>query len=179
MVTLVSSDPRLHGPLDRAIAMWRGCPQYGVGFPQVARVEGRPSPDPEDRQRAPRWIEVTISERPGRESHCGVFRGRSIVVYRRTYSADGDPRHCKGLVENLAHEIGHALGRGHTGTDEEPGGLVAPLMAAKFAGSSRRPRVVMPEDCAELDRHWTTSLELDATSRHAQAAPQAPTIGDR
>jgi hypothetical protein len=161
VIFLVSSDPRLRDVLDEAVAMWRGCSQFGVGFPRLETIENeaaavRPG------ERPGRRVVVALGNRehPGRGSRCGTFQGSSIVLHRRTVDELGRPHSCGALEATLAHEIGHALGVEHTEPGAQPGDQSEQVMTGTIMPNVKRPGRVMTSECGAVDRHWMTSLEL-------------------
>lgn len=177
LISLVSSDPRLRGPISEAIAMWRGCPQFGIGFPRIATVaEVSTSSLPDS---APLWRQITVGigrDRSGRGLRCATFQGSSIVLHRSTVDSLGRTFPCGAMAPNLAHEIGHALGVGHGAPQAGRGGpRVEEVMNSTIPPTFPRRRVTA-SDCGAVDRLWMTSLEL-AQARSLGLAPPEFTFG--
>jgi hypothetical protein len=161
LFALETPDARLVEALDRAIKIWRGCPQFGLGFPRLVTAARAVPAGLTASDRPQRTIEVELIRVRGANLRCGVYRGTSIELHLDAVSNLGYRFPCGALELNLAHEIGHLLGVGH---DEPAGALdpqvIQPLMAPRIFRSARRARAVTPAECRAADRRWMTSLEM-------------------
>ena len=75
VIVLRSEHTRVLEPLERAVAMWRGCPQFAVGFPRLATSDD--SPDAELRPGEHGRLHVTVAiELDGGKRRRAGRRGR-------------------------------------------------------------------------------------------------------
>ena len=135
--------------LEAAVRSWHACGEHAVGFPEI-------------RTRGSATRTVWVSYRPDRmgEGHCGSFAGRRIELYDRMRTADGAIVPCGPLDQNLAHEIGHALGLRDAMHPACGHFVMAPI---RRQGPERRPR---SGECAAVDRRWLTASETAELERH-------------
>ena len=95
-VGLVTEQETLIPVVNRAIALWAQCPGHGSDFPQLLALK-----------KGQRTVSVE-HRRVNRESSCGSFAARKIVLYDMA-TENGRRLSCGSLSANLAHEIGHVL----------------------------------------------------------------------
>jgi hypothetical protein len=169
VIVLRSEHTRVLEPLERAVAMWRGCPQFAVGFPRLATTDDSPDAELRPGEQGRLYVTVTIDERPGRRLRCGAFEGRSIVLHRDALDGRGRLFYCGALAQNLAHEIGHLLGVRHARPPERASD---PVMTPKIAQAVHRADRISPSECAAADRRWMTSRELGRARALGLAAPE-------
>jgi len=133
------------GTLQRAIAHWGQCANYGSGFPVFA-------PGSNGDQR------LSVRYRPNEigANKCGSFAGREIQLYRRARLPEGRIANCGSLELNLAHELGHALGLGDTGRNR----LCDRHVMANINRRNEFSRRVTKEECRVVGARWLTPGEI-------------------
>ena len=138
------------GVIERAIRQWQTCEQYGHAFPRIATGDG-----------GQRRLEVRFERFSPVPDRCGVRRGRFLKVYEATRSHDGRIRSCGSLSDNLAHEIGHALGLADA---PESAYCTQGIMSDVIDDGTRRPRRVTAHECALVAKRWLTAIEREAAA---------------
>lgn len=148
----------------RAIAYWSGCSTYGTGVPtmSVGGTGGTP-------------VSVTFAggQSMTQNGRCGVTEvtpnpngvgvaSVSITLYAT--QANGDP--CNPYYDELAHELGHALGL----ADAQPGATCE----GHIMGTRQRSatRTVDGNDCTRADASWRVPGERPAGSGDGGPTPR-------
>jgi len=140
-IRLESDGPgNAHRILERAVAKWAACGEYGRDFPRFV-VSG-----PAFRTLHVRFLRTSPSQ------VCGQFSRDTILLYASAHDRQGRRVACDLYENNLAHELGHALGL----LDAPPD---APCRRAIMAQDDlRQPgRRVAAEECAAAASRWLTS----------------------
>jgi hypothetical protein len=139
-----------------AIDLWQGCANFGLGFPAV--VEGG---------QGMRTVHVKLLPHGNGGYKCGTFRGSEIRLYGFYTDRNGRTRSCGSVAQNLAHELGHALG-----LDDAPSGATcqSTIMAPLTANNERRRR---PSDaeCSLVGQKWITPSEERTLARFGGTEP--------
>ena len=133
------------GVIERAIRQWHGCSQHGELFPRLTRGDG-----------GQRWLDVRFEKISPVADRCGLRRDRQITLYVSTRSFEGPIRSCGSLSDNLAHEIGHALGLADA---PETPYCTQSIMSDVIDDGTRRPRRVTKDECALVAERWRTAQE--------------------
>jgi hypothetical protein len=135
--------------VDAAISLWANCPGYGRDFPGFVRGNRGGT------YGSSRVVEIVLGGSNEDGEACAAFQGSRVALYSEARAETGTPMACGDRVGNLAHELGHVLGLGHS-----PRGLRDPIM-----GSVPRPgriaRSVSTHDCSAVGSRWLTTAELD------------------
>jgi hypothetical protein len=126
-----------------AIEYWRRCANYEEGFPELI-VAGVGT----------QILDIRYAGSRG-DSRCGDFRGRTITLYRWALLADGTRVRCGSLPQNLAHELGHALGL----RDAREGAECRRRIMSQINSSNRASRRVESSDCQVVGQRWLTFSE--------------------
>jgi hypothetical protein len=137
------------GLVDAAIAFWARCPAYGLDFPHFVRGNRG------DKYGSSPVVEIVLGGRNDDSDACAVFQGNLIVLYTEARTELGTPMVCRQQVGNLAHELGHVLGLGHTAS-----GLRDPVMGS-VPRFGRLARSVSTHDCSAVGLGWLTTAERD------------------
>lgn len=131
--------------LHAAIERWRQCPNYGKGFPEfVVGAEGS------------RRVRVEFHKSAIGRNRCGDFRGQVIRLFGGFERENGAVELCLSIVDNLAHELGHALGL----RDAANSFACQLTIMAGLTPSNVHARSVTREECRAADRRWSTFFEL-------------------
>ena len=129
-----------------AITMWEGCSNYGHDFPRFSlNTQGT------------RTITLEFFPNEAGEGRCGSFGQERIRIYgfqRRV----GGLVSCGNLVQNLAHELGHALGL--SDGDSAQRCQLHVMSWINFDNAHRRR--VQPGECAAVGKRWLTMTELES-----------------
>ncbi len=146
-IGLVYERPISRRAVEQAIGAWRTCANYGRGFPAFQVVRGhRGAPE-----RTLRIAYVPASS----SRKCGSFQGSTITLYAYARDESGRRISCSDLAQNLAHELGHALGLDHAA---EAAACSFDIMATIDNKNSRLRRVTA-EECQAVGRRWLTAEE--------------------
>jgi hypothetical protein len=129
--------------IEDAIAYWRRCDQYAVGFPGFAIGGGQG-----------RRVEIVIDKEGPGPGYCGVFSGETVVIYRRAVVADSVVL-CPPVDRLLAHELGHVLGL----ADIDGRAGCPTFIMSEIVGNRPPLQRVSNEECAAVARRWLTSDE--------------------
>lgn len=153
-IGIVGSDVLPPRVLERAIALWSRCANYGTGFP--AFVVG-----PGGDQR------LSVQYLPGEvgRNKCGSFAGREIRLYRFAALPSGRIEDCGSIELNLAHELGHALGLG----DAVDGRACQVHVMAGISSLNEFSRRVTVEECQVVGQRWLTPIEMSTVTEDRQA----------
>jgi hypothetical protein len=135
--------------IDQAIALWAGCPNYGVDFPRFFNGHS------EERYGNARVVEIRFGGNNKLDRSCAYFQGQRIVLYAATLSELGTPVACSRPAANLAHELGHVLGLRHPPSQSLRDGIMGPALLLE-----KSPRRVRPHECARAGAIWLTSAEV-------------------
>ncbi len=139
----IAQDPEIPRRwVERAIALWSSCPNYGRDFPTL--LEGRTGT---------RQIEVRYQRRSG-TGRCGSFQGSTITLYKSATSSSGQALPCRVQAQTLAHELGHVLGLQNASEDRTCGSRI---MARN--NPDKLWRKVSAEECRLVGRKWHTPAE--------------------
>lgn len=125
------------------INYWRSCANYEEGFPKLI-VGGAGT----------QTLEIRYLSSRG-DAACGVFQGRTITLYGSARAPDGSRFHCGSLAQNLAHELGHALGL----RDAPEGAGCRRQIMSRLNPSNRQARSVDTSECQAVGQRWLTRLE--------------------
>ena len=135
--------------LEKAVAAWGQCANYGSGFPSFVVGE-----------RGTRSLEIDYQPHVLGHGRCGSFRGRTIRLHQIVMLSGGKLRSCGSLAQNLAHELGHALGLGNA---RRVRACRNSAMAAIDAGNAYTRRVTA-EECQAVGQRWLTAEELSTVA---------------
>ena len=125
------------------IAYWRSCANYEEGFPELI-VGGAGT----------QTLEIRYLGSRG-DSACGEFRGRTITLYRWALAPDGRRVQCGSIAQNLAHELGHALGL----RDAREAAECRHHIMSRIGWSNRKSRSIGASECQAVGQRWLTRLE--------------------
>jgi hypothetical protein len=134
------------GLVSDAIALWRGCANYDSGFPRLL-----------DGERGTRTLTIVVHHGHLGDGRCGSFVGRAIDLYQAMRGDDGRIHPCGSLAQNLAHEIGHAMGL-EDAPDERS--CDSHIMSSIRASNARGRRVQLAE-CQVAGQRWVTMAEWE------------------
>ena len=148
------------GMVEEALAVWRSCPNYAVDFPRLVAL-GSITELSTATPHLTSALDVRVIRRNSGSQRCGLFRGRTIVLWLSALTSSGKVRSCGSIALNLAHELGHALGLG----DSEKGPSCDGTIMADLSSRNLHRRAASVEECRVAGRHWVT---------FAEAAPRAP-----
>lgn len=154
--------PRL---VERAIERWQACGSYGRGFPflQVG-AEGATQTI---------LVRFEILAPDGQKKRCGKYKGDEIVVYRLALGSRNQVRGCGSLVDNLAHEMGHALGlMDAPDVSDCLWHVMAEIHSANFYD-----RPVTEDACEAVDAWWVTPFETPTRADRPRPSASAPPPG--
>lgn len=148
LVAHESVPPRV---IEEAVAMWESCPRYGSGFPVFTS-------DATNGTRAARTVVVRYEksrQSAGDRKRCGSFSGSTIVLYGYVRPPGAGPRRCGSLAQNLAHELGHALGL----EDAPRRPACAHHIMADLTPANLFTRRVTDDACRAAGELWLTPVE--------------------
>ncbi len=147
--------------LEEAVAMWQGCHNYGLGFPEFLIGEA-----------GTRTLRIEYLPEVAGDEKCGSFGQEQITIYG--YQRLGDDLYsCGDLVQNLAHELGHALGLSEAGTAQR---CQLHVMAWINPDNAFR-RAVQPGECMAAGQRWLTFDELGAVQASRDLRVASLTVG--
>lgn len=128
--------------LGTAISYWGGC---GAGTDAPSMQVGGSGGIP---------VNVTLvagsspTGRCGRaDVHIGATTHRVVAVDISIYTRQNNGTSCQPFTDEIAHELGHALGLG----DADSAACRQHIMGFRDPGTSR---VVGPEECDQVDQNW-------------------------
>jgi hypothetical protein len=140
----------LHDPavpravIDEAVARWRACRNYGVGFPSF--VSGSPGS---------RTVHVRYDPRQVGDGCCGWFRGDEIRLYRLARDERGEVHSCGSMAHILAHELGHVLGLEDAPDSASPSRSIM----SRLSTTGTMSRTVQRDECNAAGHRWITVRE--------------------
>lgn len=149
------------GILAQAIGMWERCQNYGRGFPFF--VVGEPGT---------RTLRVEFLPEVAGDEKCGSFGQETIRIYGYQ-RVGGEMFSCGDLVQNLAHELGHALGLGDGNSAQR---CQLHVMSWITADNAYR-RQVQPAECQAAGQRWLTAEELTSVQASADLSVASLTTG--
>jgi hypothetical protein len=172
-IALVVSTHLAEAILEEAVAVWRGCANYGSDFPHLeVRQAGDISPP------GAGWgtsqLEIRFESGLGPTGRCGEFRGRVITLYPSARTSTGRVKRCGSLALNLAHELGHALGL----ADAAEGPSCEGTIMAGVSSRNAHVRAASPEECRLVGARWLTLSEA-SPEREGASPPEAAGDADR
>ncbi len=135
----VFPDPRLPvAVMERAVAAWSVCSGPETEMPRL-----------EIGRHGTRDLLVEFDPAAiGSDERCGSFQMRTITIFARTRTQHGNVVSCGSMIQNLTHELGHALGLAD-----------APRSCSSFAMAKLGPnngfhRRVRAAECQALSARW-------------------------
>ncbi|MBZ0112115.1 MAG: hypothetical protein K8J08_06635, partial [Thermoanaerobaculia bacterium] len=156
-----TEDAKGAGILALAVGMWEQCHNYGSGFPSF--VVGEPGT---------RTLRVEFLLEVAGEEKCGSFGQETIRIYGYQ-RVGGEMFSCGDLAQNLAHELGHALGLGDGSSAQR---CQLHVMSWITADNAYR-RAVQPAECQAAGQRWLTAEELTSVQRSADLRVASLTTG--
>lgn len=148
--------------VEKAVALWERCPDYGLDFPAFVTPKQLPAAVTPARS-------LTVEYHPRSYSAtCGRFRGNELHVYGFAVDAEDRVRHCGSPVLVLAHELGHVLGLADASKDP----ACREQVMAYVDEFNRYDRRVYDSECQAAGRRWLTSAELPAAESTAAGSTE-------
>lgn len=141
--------------IEKALALWRGCPNYGADFPGLVVGDDRDLLLHE--LGATSLIEVEMVAGVSPDGRCGHFRGNRILLYGSARTSTGARRSCRSSAMNLAHELGHALGL----SDSPDTPACEQTIMSSVESSNAFRRAVSPQECSAAGVVWQTFAEME------------------
>ena len=134
--------------VEEAVALWRRCANYAVGFPALVVGPGQV-----------RTVTVEYDTTSASRA-CGTFRGNRIKLFAFGLDKQGRPTHCGSTALILAHELGHVLGLADA-RDEV--GCRRHIMS-DLHYENRHRRRVQDDECQAASQRWLTLSERSLLS---------------
>jgi hypothetical protein len=168
VIGLASDGPGSTRLIEEALAAWRSCANYAADFPRLLVVD---SAAPQGKTPIPTsLLQVRLIPGNSGNQRCGIFRGRTIVLYVSALTSSGEVRSCGSMALNLAHELGHALGLG----DSDDVAACDGTIMADLSSRNIFRRAVSAEECRLAGRRWLTFAELRPPAPRRPAPAAAP-----
>jgi hypothetical protein len=155
-ISLVSDGSVDDGLIAQALTLWQACANYGDSFP-VFRHGGSGS----------RTVRVGRQLYKGVGLTCGTFNGSTIQLFDLYVDRAGELHPCGSLAQNLAHELGHALGL--EDAPDEP--LCAGSIMSPLTHSNQASRRVSVAECVLVGQKWITGDEELRVATLGNVAP--------
>lgn len=165
----LAAEASLMGLVEEALTVWRSCPNYAVDFPRLVALGSMPD-TPTATPHPTSVLEVRVIRRNSGSQRCGLFRGRTIVLWLSALTSSGKLRSCGSLALNLAHELGHALGL----RDSEDVASCDGTIMADLSSSNLHRRAASLEECRIAGRRWLTNAEWRPQAPRPAAVAPAP-----